>query len=124
MLLAASEVLNIKSGHIPQIASALGAGLCYRGEICGIITGGLLIIGLIHGRENPYDDNSTAYQMGRKYQEEFEKLAGTMNCRDITGCDFNREEDRQYFDEKIQGEVCLPLLIKAAKVLNEILIKK
>jgi len=40
MLLSASEVLNIKSDFIPGIASALGAGMCLRGEMCGIANGG------------------------------------------------------------------------------------
>jgi len=116
-----SEALDIKADCIPQAASALGAGLSYSGGVCGIVTGGLMIIGLVYGRKNHSDDNSTTYRLGKRYQEEFEKLAGSLNCGAISGCDFNREEDRQYFDEKIQDQVCLPLLYRAVSILNEIL---
>ncbi|NQS98509.1 MAG: C_GCAxxG_C_C family protein [candidate division Zixibacteria bacterium] len=113
--------MNISSNLIPSIASALGAGLSANGEVCGIITGSLMVIGIKYGRKQAGDDNETVYRLGSRFLEAFRETNESIKCRQITGVDFNTPEGQSAWEEYVQRDICDPLLLKAIKLLNEIL---
>ena len=121
MLLSASEVLNIKSDFIPGIASALGAGMCLRGEMCGIANGGLMIIGLLFGRRDFGDSNEISYYAGARFLEKFHEIKGTFSCSDITGLNFTDDNSDMLWHTQLLHTTCAPLLVQSLKILSEIL---
>lgn len=122
MLLAGSEAAGIDCECFPRIASCLGAGLSFTGDVCGIVNGALMVIGLKCGRMNPEDANERAYYFGAKFLEEFKRIKGTHLCREITGLDFNRDEDLIKWEKEILEEkLCVPLIRESVKILNAIL---
>ena len=121
MLLSASEALNIAAEFIPGIASALGAGMCLRGEMCGIANGALMIIGLLYGRRNPEDSNEIAYYAGDQFLDKFHNLKGTFLCSEITGLNFHEDNSDNIWYSEILNTTCAPLLVESLKILCEIL---
>jgi C_GCAxxG_C_C family probable redox protein len=121
MLLSAREAMDIDCEFFPQVASALGAGLCYQGEVCGIALGALLTIGLKYGRRKDGDSNDITYYLGSEFIDRFRQIQGTIKCRDFTNADFNTPEGEQAWIERIQDETCSPLMEKAVIILNELL---
>jgi C_GCAxxG_C_C family probable redox protein len=71
-------------------------------EVCGAVTGGILTLGLKHGRGEGQDRASTEATYGkvRDLMSRFEAKHGTCICRTLlNGCDLNTAEGQRYFKE-------------------------
>ncbi len=69
-------------------ALALGAGFgggMRKGEVCGAVSGALMLLGLKHGARTADDQASkkTANEKTLAYMNEFQKRHGSYLCRDI-----------------------------------------
>ena len=54
-MLAVSKAAGIESPCVPRIASGFGGGIGRQGETCGAVTGGVMALGLIYGRDAAED---------------------------------------------------------------------
>jgi len=117
-LLAYADAAGIQSPLIPSIASAIGAGISRTGQVCGAVTGSLLVIGLLCGRRKAGDSNDFAYYYGWLFMEKFREKHSSIHCRDLTGQDFNDEKAWESYDYKTY---CSPLVRNAVEILNEIM---
>jgi len=72
-------------------------GIALRGETCGAVTGGLMTIGLIYGRDKENLNNWQAYldslPPSRKFCRRFENEFGSTMCADIIEAKFGRRFD-------------------------------
>lgn len=85
-----------------KVATGLGAGMGRRGEVCGALTGGILVLGLKFGRGGHQDRSATenTYQKTLELMERFEKGHGSCFCRVVLdGCDLRTAEGQRYFKE-------------------------
>jgi C_GCAxxG_C_C family probable redox protein len=67
-------------------------GVALRGETCGAVTGSLMALGLLYGRER-LDDAlgfTTAVRVARRFCRQFEKELGSTMCGDILESEFGR----------------------------------
>ncbi|MDX9946019.1 MAG: C-GCAxxG-C-C family protein [Bacteroidales bacterium] len=86
-----------------RIATAFGAGMGRQQHICGAITGALMVLGLRYGKgmNDPEEKKSDTYLKTRKFFDEFKKLNGSVNCRDLLdGLDINNPEDHKLIEER------------------------
>lgn len=86
-----------------KIACGFGAGMARRQEVCGAVTGGIMVLGLRHGRGERQDRTATeeTYAKTHELMRRFEAKHGTCNCRQLLeGCDLATEEGRQTFKER------------------------
>ncbi len=94
-----------------KIATGFGGGMGGRGEVCGAVTGGILALGLKHGRgEN--QEKAVAQQAYAKTGElmaAFERAHGSCMCRTLLGgIDLRTPEGMQRFkDEDLHRKVCV-----------------
>ncbi len=69
-------------------------GIAERGETCGAVTGPLMAMGMIYGRDIHHLDNWEAYQASLiptgKFCEKFEKEFGTTLCSEVQKVKFGR----------------------------------
>jgi len=96
----------------PQRAgTAFGGGIARRGLTCGCLTGCAAAVGLRLGRTSPDDTDSKEFVyrvvngVFRRFEEEF----GTLECRKLTGLDFNQENPQEELD-RVHAEVCTKLV--------------
>ena len=85
-----------------KVATGLGAGMGRRGEVCGALTGGILVLGLKYGRGGQQDRSVTedTYQKTLELMARFEKRHGSCSCRVVLdGCDLRTAEGQRYFKE-------------------------
>jgi C_GCAxxG_C_C family probable redox protein len=83
-----------------RVATGLGAGMGRRGEVCGALTGGILVLGLKYGRGGQQDRSATeeTYQKTLELMARFEKRHGSCFCRVLLdGCDLRTTEGQQHF---------------------------
>jgi C_GCAxxG_C_C family probable redox protein len=70
--------------RILRMATALGGGVgLTHQELCGALSGGVLLIGAIHGRCSPYEDDSTCTRLATEYREKFLQIFGGTKCQDL-----------------------------------------
>jgi len=113
-----SEEKCVEGGFYPRIATAFGAGLAGRQEMCGALSGALMVIGLALGREVG-GDRTPAYQAGRAFIEWFEAQYGTASCREITGIDLSTPEGQAAFRAPGGGHemICEPMVAEVVRKL-------
>ncbi|NVO02922.1 MAG: C_GCAxxG_C_C family protein [Bacteroidetes bacterium] len=90
-----SEEFGLKKEVALKLAKNFGAGCLHRGEMCGAISGALMLYGLKYGSENPNDELSEeiVYYLSKKHVKEFEKIHGTIICKDLLGIDIGSIEE-------------------------------
>lgn len=98
-----------------KVATPFGAGLGGRRDLCGILTGGTMFIGLVYGRLDPADteQKKQAYKLASTYYHWFKENFGAVMCRDIVPGKFTGHT-----------EVCEQILAKSAAKLAELLKEK
>lgn len=116
--------------HLPpdmalKIATGLGAGMARRQEVCGAVTGGILVLGLACGRGEGQDRTATeqTYKKTEELMRRFEEAHGTCNCRRLLGgCDISTEDGRKAFaDQDLIHRVCTPCVETVVAILEDMI---
>ena len=110
--------LDSKTGA--KLACGLGGG-CASGEICGAVSGAILVVGLKCGQETAADMDVKADCRARVVQfiEKFKEANNALTCRDLLGCDPTTQEGHAVYLEK-RGSVCPAAVKSAAEALVEL----
>jgi len=125
VLYAYGPALGLDGETALKVATGLGAGMGRRGEVCGALTGGILVLGLKYGRGGQQDRSATAdtYDKTLELMARFEKRHGSCFCRVLLdGCDLRTAEGQQHFKEHdLLHKTCVGCVQTVVKELAEIL---
>ena len=121
VLMTLSRFLGEDGDYAPRIATAFGGGVCGRQGLCGALTGGLMAVGLRHGRKKPGDDKSPANDAGKALLKWAEERYPSLDCRILTGADFSDPLQSARFREKggAHETVCERLVAEVCRHLSE-----
>jgi C_GCAxxG_C_C family probable redox protein len=124
VLSAFSEELGLDSGTAKKIACGFGAGISKSGNICGAVSGAILVIGLKYGKTKQGDDAATekTRALVREFMQEFGQRHGSVNCTDLLG--YNLSKPDEYVkarDSTLFVTKCPELVSDAAAILEKIL---
>jgi len=108
-----------------KLASGFGAGMGRKQEVCGAISGAVMVIGLKCGqaREDDKEAKEAAYRLSREVMDRFQAEFGSCRCRELlSGVDLATDAGHQrYKAEGWSEKVCRPCVRFAVRVLEEIL---
>ncbi len=107
VLLAIAESQGIQSDLIPRIATGFCSGVSRSGGMCGAVSGAIMGINLVFGRNSPAESLEGCYALVQRLIGLFEVQYGTVNCRQLLGCDLATEAGQRYFMEHHLMESCL-----------------
>jgi C_GCAxxG_C_C family probable redox protein len=107
VLQAISESQGIQSDLIPKIATGFCSGISRTGGICGAVSGAIMGINLVAGRNSPTDSIEVSYTLTQELISRFEMQYGSINCRQLIGCDLITDEGQRYFMENQLMDQCL-----------------
>lgn len=101
-------------GEVPEIliraACPFGGGLGgSKEELCGVLSGGTLILGAVRGRLSPQEDDEALYALIRRFRERFIAHVGTSQCKAI----YNALPEVR--------KRCVPVVERGARILAELL---
>jgi len=119
VLIAMAEYIGVTSELIPKIATGFGGGIASSGSVCGALVGGVMAIGIKYGRSEVTQikaDQKTK-NLVRRFIRQFEKVAGSTLCYDITQCDFNTLEGKRKFVDSGRRKQCQTLAAKTVSIL-------
>ena len=107
-----------------KLACGLGAGMGRKGEVCGAVTGGILVIGLKYGRGTQEDRTVTddVYRMTRELIDKFEQRHSFCVCRNLLGgCNLVTDDGQKYFRENdLLNKVCKECVRSVVEILEKI----
>ncbi len=107
VLLAIAENQGIQSDLIPRIATGFCSGVSRTGGMCGAVSGAIMGINLAAGRNSPDESIELSYFLTQELINRFEKQYGSVNCRQLMGCDLATGAGQQYFVENNLMNSCL-----------------
>jgi C_GCAxxG_C_C family probable redox protein len=116
VLLAIAESQGVQSDLIPRIATGFCSGISRTGGICGAVSGAIMGINLVAGRNSPAESIEFSYTLTQKLISRFEKQYGSINCRQLIGCDLATESGQRYFIENNLMESCLQYAEEATRL--------
>ncbi len=97
-----------------------------KGEVCGAVTGGILVLGAKYGRGVNEDRSVTldTYARVRHLMDQFRAVYGTVRCRELlNGCDLTTDEGQQYYkDNDLTNKVCNRCIASVAQIVEIMLI--
>lgn len=121
-LLAFAKRNGLDTAYV-KLATGFGAGIGRKSSLCGALTGGVLALGLKHGRTSAKDNSSKekTLELSGKYYGAFEKEFGAVSCKELCGCDLSTSKGRKKFkDCNVRREVCANIVGRASELLAEI----
>jgi len=120
-----SEDVNIEKDTALKIAWGFGAGMGRKQEVCGAVTGGVIIIGAKYGK--PQDDKQAAteviYSKTRELMNRFQAKHGTFICLELlNGCNLMTAKGQKYFNENnLKDKICNECVCDVVHILEDIL---
>ncbi len=124
MIYSFAEELGIDKSIALKLASGFGGGLGLTGNVCGAVTGGVLILGLMFGRGENEDKlkQQKTYQYVRDFIEKFKVKYGTIECKNlIDNINLLTEEGNKRFRESKMIDKCCEYVENANKIIQEII---
>lgn len=117
VVLALAQAQGIESTLLPRMASGLCSGMGQTRGPCGALSGAVLGIGLIHGRDNEQESMQRIYPLTQRLVHEFEQEFGARTCDKLLGCDLGTEEGQAFFKQhELKQKRCTPFVARAAEL--------
>jgi C_GCAxxG_C_C family probable redox protein len=122
VLLTMCEYWNVRSKLVPMIASGFGGGIGRCGSVCGVLTGGVMALGIKLGSNDALaEKRRQVYDMSGRFVKQFEKRHGTIYCRDLIGYDlFDPKEWERAKREKVVEKTCVHFAREAVEALLDL----
>jgi C_GCAxxG_C_C family probable redox protein len=97
--------------HLMRLATGFGGGIGRSADVCGVLTGGVLLIGYLAGRSSVAQSRDECYRLARTFRDRFLQEYGGTTCYHFTKGEFTPENHRR----------CATLLTTAARILLDLL---
>jgi C_GCAxxG_C_C family probable redox protein len=121
---AFSEELGLDDKTAKKIGCGFGAGISRTGNICGAVSGAIMVIGLKYGKAEKCDDAATekTRALTRKFMQEFTVRNGSVSCSGLLGYNLSNQEDYEAAAKaKLFRTKCPEYVRDAAGILEKIL---
>ena len=106
-----------------MLAGPFGGGIGRMGEVCGALTGALLVLSLRHGQgmaTDPAEARGPFYERVQSFMNDFRLRNGGVTCRELTGCDLLSPEGQEQFKARdLHHQLCRKLVASAAELLEK-----
>ena len=101
-----------------KIANAFGGGISRNQEICGAVSGAIMLISLKHGKTESGDSASheKTYELVNQFIDKFTEKNGSINCFDLLKCKLPEAREKGLF-----STLCRNYVRDAAEIADELL---
>jgi len=107
-----------------KLSKFAGAGFLWHGDFCGAITGALMIYGLKYAPGEKQDEfaEEIFFHVCHEHIRRFEKIHGSVKCRNLLGKDLSKEEELTEIRENDLFNLKCPGFVKdSAEILSQII---
>ena len=121
---AFSDNLGLDGETAKKISCGFGAGISKSGNICGAVSGAIMVIGLKYGKTKIGDDAATekTRALTRQLIQEFAAKNGSVNCTELLGYNLSKVDEYEAAGrENLFKTKCPEYVRDAAAILEKIL---
>lgn len=123
VLTAVAEAYGVSSPLVPRMATPFCAGLGRSGGPCGALSGALLALGVLRGRDEP--DRAawlTVQSQAQNLTHRFTQRFGALTCPDLLGVDLNTPEGQKAFaGQEMKQKKCREYVLGAVELVEAVL---
>ena len=118
---AFAEELDLDRETALKIASGFGGGM-HQGDMCGCVTGGLMVLGLKYGWSEESDavGKDLMNRKAQEFERRFLERLGGLRCRELLEADVSTQEGKLLAAERIPDR-CPGFVAAATEILEEML---
>ncbi len=125
---AFDDVTGLDREISARLASSFGAGMGRMREVCGTVSGALMVLGIMCGHDDPkdLDAKSEHYKLVREFADRFREKNGSIICREllagvqVTEGGEPEERTEDYYKKRPCPELCYV----AASIVEELLVQQ
>jgi len=125
VLLAFSDITGLDEETSLKLASSFGGGMGRMREVCGAVSGALMVLGIAKGYSDLSDTDKKKehYALVQEFARRFKEKNGSIICRELLSGVKTREgaEPEKRTDEYYKKRPCNELCYTAAKITEELL---
>ena len=124
ILASFSERYDFPQSLAFKLGEPFGAGMSCTNDLCGCISGAVMVLGLHYGSTRSNDDTarSNTYQRVQELIRRFTEIHGSIQCPDLLGYHLSDPSQLQVVWEKgLFNQLCPVLVRDAAQILADLL---
>lgn len=122
VVLAFSDVTGMEDHFAAKISSSFGGGMGRMREVCGAVSGMLMVLGLLYGYDDPgeKDCNKKAYYATvQELAGKFREQCGSIVCREILKNPPSDPNPTPRTEKFYRQRPCARMVMVAAQILDE-----
>jgi len=121
VVVAFSDVTGLDKDFAATLSSSFGGGMGRMREVCGAVSGMLLVAGLLYGYDVPGDDEvkRAHYQLVQHLAGQFREEAGSIVCREILKNPPSDPNPTPRTAEFYAKRPCARMVVTAGRLLDE-----
>lgn len=119
-----AEKFNADKDIILKIANGFGGGMGRKQEVCGAVSGAIMVIGLKYGRgeTGTKEDTEITYAKVHELIDSFTKECKTINCKKLlSGCELLTPDGQSFFKENQLIEKCYDCVRISCRILDKLI---
>ena len=118
---AFADLIGLEEKAAATMASSFGGGMGRMREVCGAVSGMLLVAGILYGYDTPGDDvaKKSHYQRVQQLAGQFRREAGSIICREILDSPPSDPSPTPRSPEFYQMRPCSRMVYYAAEILEQ-----
>ncbi len=117
---AFSDVTGLEENFSAKMASSFGGGMGRMREVCGAVSGMLMVAGLLYGYDAPNPDmQKEHYALVQELSGKFREQAGSIICREILKNPPSDPQPTPRTEEFYKVRPCARLVVLAAEILDD-----
>ena len=120
VMVAFCDVTGLEEDFAAKMASSFGGGMGRMREVCGAVSGMLMVTGLLYGYETPGDDVSKKelYTIVQELSAKFREEVGSIVCREILKNPPSDPNPSPRTEEYYKKRPCARMVYLAASILD------
>lgn len=116
------DVTGLEKDFAARMASSFGGGMGRQREVCGAVSGMLMVAGILYGYDNPGDKDchkKAHYQLVQYLAGRFREEVGHIVCREILKNPPSDPNPTPRTAEFYKTRPCVRMVMTAARILDE-----
>ena len=120
VVVAFCDVTGLEPDFAAKLASSFGGGMGRMREVCGAVSGMLMVVGLLYGYDTPGDDaaKKEQYALVQQLAGQFRERVGSIVCREILKNPSTDPTPSPRTEEYYKKRPCARMVATAAEILD------
>ena len=121
VMVAFSDVTGLSKDYAARLASPYGGGMGRMREVCGAVSGMLMVTGLLYGYSDPKDMQSKRelYTLEQELAGKFKAVTGSIVCRELLKNPSSDPNPSPRTEEYYRLRPCARMVYLASEILDD-----